>query len=286
MASCLVSRPSSPFYSVDVQVKRPCEVFLRILEYYPGILFLTTNRVGAIDNALRSRLHIILYYPRLSEKDTARIWRNNLRRIHAFNRERAGCGRPAIRFDEANILAWARANYDVLQWNGRQIRNAVQTAVALAEYRAKQAEGDDQSAPVMRKSDFHLVASASIKFSEYMDETVGQTEDAYAAREKIRPTAFTSKARLKIPESDSDHSSDESGSDSGEAAVEYTPTGGSDSSDSDEDDFNTDDSDELDDDRERRKKKVVKSAKKGTAQKNDAKASKHNKKKGKKAILK
>lgn len=91
----------------------------------------------------------------------------------------------------------------MLQWNGRQIRNAVQTAVALAEFRAKQASDssgdDDQSPPVMRKSDFHLVASASIKFSEYMDETVGQTEDA----------AFTSKAQLKMLDSDSDDSSDE-----------------------------------------------------------------------------
>lgn len=31
---------------------------MRALEYYSGILFLTTNRVGSIDEALRSRIHM------------------------------------------------------------------------------------------------------------------------------------------------------------------------------------------------------------------------------------
>lgn len=36
-------------------------VFLRVLEFYAGILFLTTNRVGTIDEAFKSRIHISLY---------------------------------------------------------------------------------------------------------------------------------------------------------------------------------------------------------------------------------
>jgi SpoVK/Ycf46/Vps4 family AAA+-type ATPase len=36
-------------------------VFLRVLEFYSGILFLTTNRVGTIDEAFKSRIHISLY---------------------------------------------------------------------------------------------------------------------------------------------------------------------------------------------------------------------------------
>ncbi|CEN62310.1 Putative AAA family ATPase [Aspergillus calidoustus] len=38
-------------------------VFLRVLEYYSGILFLTTNRVGNMGEAFESRIHINLYYP-------------------------------------------------------------------------------------------------------------------------------------------------------------------------------------------------------------------------------
>lgn len=38
-------------------------VFLRSLEYYAGVLFLTTNRVGSIDQAFKSRIHLSVYYP-------------------------------------------------------------------------------------------------------------------------------------------------------------------------------------------------------------------------------
>lgn len=36
-------------------------VFLRMLEYYKGILFLTTNRIGTFDEAFKSRIHISLF---------------------------------------------------------------------------------------------------------------------------------------------------------------------------------------------------------------------------------
>ncbi|PMD66309.1 uncharacterized protein K444DRAFT_640176 [Hyaloscypha bicolor E] len=37
-------------------------VFLQTLEYYQGMIFLTTNRVGQIDNAIASRIHFKLKY--------------------------------------------------------------------------------------------------------------------------------------------------------------------------------------------------------------------------------
>ncbi|EFX01622.1 aaa family ATPase [Grosmannia clavigera kw1407] len=40
-------------------------IFLRTLEYYQGVLFLTTNRRGNIDPAFRSRIHVHLHYPGL-----------------------------------------------------------------------------------------------------------------------------------------------------------------------------------------------------------------------------
>ncbi|KAF2636666.1 hypothetical protein P280DRAFT_408864, partial [Massarina eburnea CBS 473.64] len=36
--------------------------FLRALEYYRGILFLTTNWAGAMDEAFRLRIHVSLLY--------------------------------------------------------------------------------------------------------------------------------------------------------------------------------------------------------------------------------
>src|SRR4051794_35099600 len=56
-------------------------VFLRVLEYYNGILFLTTNRIGKIDPAISSRIHIILHYRRLGWVEIENIFRLNIKRL-------------------------------------------------------------------------------------------------------------------------------------------------------------------------------------------------------------
>src|SRR5215469_1012859 len=56
-------------------------VFLRALEYFRGILFITTNRVGTFDDAFISRIHVALYYPPLVDRDRVLIWENNFRRL-------------------------------------------------------------------------------------------------------------------------------------------------------------------------------------------------------------
>ena len=50
-------------------------VFLRILEYYQGIMFLTTSRVGQIDDAIASRVHFKLKYEKLNLEQRTKIWR-------------------------------------------------------------------------------------------------------------------------------------------------------------------------------------------------------------------
>lgn len=47
--------------SEDLHRNSIVSVFLRMLEYYKGLLFLTTNRVGAFDEAFKSRVHITLF---------------------------------------------------------------------------------------------------------------------------------------------------------------------------------------------------------------------------------
>ncbi|EHK48769.1 hypothetical protein TRIATDRAFT_185690, partial [Trichoderma atroviride IMI 206040] len=95
-------------------------VFLRTLEYYTGILFLTTNRVGTFDEAFTSRIHISLYYPPLDASSTLAV----------FHR-----GTAELELDERSIDKFILDYYgrnEEARWNGRQIRNACQTALALA----------------------------------------------------------------------------------------------------------------------------------------------------------
>ncbi len=50
-------------------------VFLRVLEYFNGLLFLTTNRVDDIDEAIVSRCIALIRYHPPRREDRRRIWR-------------------------------------------------------------------------------------------------------------------------------------------------------------------------------------------------------------------
>lgn len=50
-------------------------VFLRVLEYFNGLLFLTTNRVNDIDEAIISRCIALIKYHPPSREDRLRIWK-------------------------------------------------------------------------------------------------------------------------------------------------------------------------------------------------------------------
>lgn len=53
-------------------------LFLRKLEYYSGILFLTTNRVTVMDEAIASRIHLPLRYDNLDNSARKLVWKNLL----------------------------------------------------------------------------------------------------------------------------------------------------------------------------------------------------------------
>lgn len=152
-------------------------VFLRAMEYYRGILFLTTNRVGHFDPAFFSRIHVYIGYKPLDKEGRKRIWRQFFDKLE---NERAG---------EIVVRAGAKRfvlSDDVLEgieWNGREIRNAFQTAVALAEYEATVAQkkrlvsGKGRDGEVegvgleieLRQDHFEKVVEMSEGFKRYLD---------------------------------------------------------------------------------------------------------------------
>jgi hypothetical protein len=89
-------------------------IFLRMLDYYEGLLFLTTNRPETLDYAIRSRVMLRLEYPDLDHAARAGIWRTM---FTAAGLRLTGGGTFAD-LAEANI-------------NGRQIRNLVRLARIL-----------------------------------------------------------------------------------------------------------------------------------------------------------
>lgn len=208
-------------------------MFLRILEYYSGILFLTTNRVGTLDPAFRSRIHVTLYYRKLNRKRALMIWKTNLKRLHKLNEDRIQQGLKPIEFDEKSIVRYAEKNLADLKWNGRQIRNAFQTSIALADFEARDSE---DKPPTMTKKHFAKLGKAAAEFDDYLESVHGMDEDKMAVRDHERAT-FSRRpgktiSRRDVDDDDGSETSDESGSDSSSTESSNSESSGSDSDDS------------------------------------------------------
>ncbi|KAK1484388.1 hypothetical protein CABS01_13811 [Colletotrichum abscissum] len=150
-------------------------VFLRVMEYYEGILFLTTNKVGSFDEAFKSRMSMALYYPPLTHEQTKKIWEVQMGRTEELSIA-AAPGDPSqhvtFKRDEIIALSTTLWNLQTLRddhkpvWNGRQIRNAFQTAVALAEFH--QQENNVPGPIVVKGEHFEKVAKVSHEFNAYL----------------------------------------------------------------------------------------------------------------------
>ncbi|KAK2007485.1 hypothetical protein LZ32DRAFT_50776 [Colletotrichum eremochloae] len=159
-------------------------VFLRVMEYYEGILFLTTNKVGSFDEAFKSRMSMALYYPPLSQEQTRRIWEMQMDRTETLSKEAApGDETQHVRFSRGEIITLATTlwNKQTRQdecrpvWNGRQIRNAFQTAVALAEWHKRE---NGVPGPIfVRGEHFEKVARVSNEFNAYLYEVKHRRDD-------------------------------------------------------------------------------------------------------------
>jgi hypothetical protein len=101
-------------------------IFLRTLEYYEGILFLTTNRVKDMDEAFHSRIHIHLEYPDLDSEARRAVWAGFLERSAGAD----GVVKHQLGDEDVDKLA-------KLEINGRVIKNVLKTGHLLACHRGE-----------------------------------------------------------------------------------------------------------------------------------------------------
>lgn len=153
----------------DLHRNAVVSVFLRLLEYYQGVLCLTTNRSEEIDVAFHSRIHISLPFPDLTEGNREQIWRH-FARITEGKAESAAVKRKGGKSGDTaetvsstngekttglppssssstdvhhsstnnNLIDLSNSDFRKLSQtplNGRQIKNAFKTAVLLASYK-------------------------------------------------------------------------------------------------------------------------------------------------------
>lgn len=135
-------------------------VFLRVLEYYEGILILTSNRVGTFDEAFKSRMQLAVHYPTLGKRERTKIWQNF---IEALEEAEVPINKDEIRW-EVDRLAEQ-------ELNGRQIRNTIKTARQLAAHKKE---------AVLQVSHLEHVIKVANEFERYIVETRGHTDDQFA----------------------------------------------------------------------------------------------------------
>ncbi|KAI5917275.1 P-loop containing nucleoside triphosphate hydrolase protein [Camillea tinctor] len=133
----------------DLQRNALVSVLLRVLEYYDGILILTSNRVGTFGQAFKSRIQLALHYENLTTPQ---------RRETEVDYEELG--------DHIDELVKE-------EMNGGQIRKAITTARQMVQF---------DSEKFSYKQLKHVIKVAS-KFENYLKEVKQGFSDDQMARE-------------------------------------------------------------------------------------------------------
>jgi len=122
-------------------------IFLRQLEYYQGILIMTTNMIGQCDPAFESRIHFCIRYPDLDFDSRKAVWKT------FFSKALRNPG--DISEEDINRLCKH-------PMNGRQIKNAVSSArsIALEQGSGLLVEHIDTVLEVL--NDWHIAKDATL----------------------------------------------------------------------------------------------------------------------------
>ena len=159
-------------------------IFLKALEYYQGLIFLTTNRVGTFDEAVVSRIHVILHFPDLSDDDRQRIWDTSFTRLKL---ERSDVAID----DSVRDQALRDPLIQSLSWNGREIRSAFNNMISLAEWDARETGRLSKDGRVeIRREHLQQVATTSNSFKEYLRSLYGVSEASRVKLHGLRDDDF------------------------------------------------------------------------------------------------
>ncbi|PMD16287.1 P-loop containing nucleoside triphosphate hydrolase protein [Hyaloscypha hepaticicola] len=134
--------------------------FLSQLEYFDGIMFLTTNRIGTIDAAFMSRIQVAIHMDTLNENQRNTLWKN------WFENENLKLKPPNREALLGEVNKWAE-----IELNGREIRNTLNIAQSLAFSRTKE-DGN------MSCNDLKEAAREAQSFRKYFRTESERTKDA------------------------------------------------------------------------------------------------------------
>jgi hypothetical protein len=106
--------------SADSSLERNAmvSVMLKLVEYFTGILFLTSNRIDSLDPAFQTRITLALRYEDLDSQARTKVW-ESLLTASGFHESISNGTIYPMKLAETNL-------------NGREIKNALRLAMALS----------------------------------------------------------------------------------------------------------------------------------------------------------
>lgn len=140
----------------DLKRNALVSIFLRVLEYYEGILILTTNRVGTFDEAFKSRIQLAVHYPSLKRSDREQIWKLIIDSIKK---------KSEVEVTDNQLFRLAEHPL-----NGRQIRNTIKTASQQAFYQKS----------CLTYGHLQTAIDVANEFENYIFQARGQTDEERA----------------------------------------------------------------------------------------------------------
>ncbi|KAK5652956.1 hypothetical protein OQA88_9435 [Cercophora sp. LCS_1] len=169
----------------DIEANILVTIFLHILENFNGIIFLTTNRPGVLDEAVKSRAHVIICYQPLNLERTIRVFQLNMEKLIRDEEVRhATTGENELVVVEDQVFEFARDHYlshckekELAPWNGRQIANAFRIATSLARYEVL---GNLKAQPQLRRSHFEQVELLTREYDRARFYAVGKSDAKHA----------------------------------------------------------------------------------------------------------
>ena len=149
-------------------------VLLRVLEYYDGILILTTNRLKTFDIAVQSRVNFAIKYKDLDDRQKKAIYKTFIEQLTDDNTT-----------DKQQLLGWLDDEEQTEEYggspfkelNGRQIRNVLFSAASIAQGDSDKRLKLDHIKKILRET------NNFVKDMEYMVQIArGEAEVAYSKK--------------------------------------------------------------------------------------------------------
>jgi AAA+ superfamily predicted ATPase len=141
------------------------------------MIVLTTNQPGFIDDAFISRLNLCIEYKEMDEDTRKKVWRQFLRK-HLKEQEHLAGTQPKINI-MPDVQTYVTSDPEIVKLglNGRDIRNAFDSAVKVATHRTRQASrGQRCSIVQLEVDDFKQAVENKKAIYDYLNRVEARAE--------------------------------------------------------------------------------------------------------------